>query len=251
MRCAGALAGLCLLSLAAEAKEPATLGDLEVLLQKGAFAELLERAEDVAPASRTDAWKNLVTGAAVAVVKSTAVTKDPFAPALEADVLLKRHIFLAERQPFLAARDGAVLGAAQRCFKEADGEPCWKTLAVFEPTLTPPGSLDLGKALRRNGALPARVTSLYAKAAAKDPAACKDADVQDVLVASLDGPVEGAPAVSARSVAFTVCWAALSPKLKAAMVGASSYRLRNACKPLREKKALTALQEDLCQDEEQ
>lgn len=251
MRWRGALAGLGLLSLVAGAKEPATLADLEVLLQKRAYAELLERAEDVAPASRTDAWKSLVAGAASAVVKSGAVTKDPFAPALEADALLKRHAFLAEREPFLAARDGAVLGAAQRCFKEADGEPCWKTLAAFEPTLTPAGSLELGKALRKNGALPARVASLYAKAAAKDPAVCKDADVQDVLVASLDGPGEGAPAVAARTVAFTTCWAALTPKLKAAMVGASSYRLRNACKPMREKKALTALQEDLCQDEAQ
>lgn len=234
-----------------QAKEPATLGDLEVLSSKGAFAELLERAEDVAPAARTDAWKSLVTGAAVAQVESIAVTKEPFAPALEADVLLKRHTFLAERQPFLAARDGAVLGGAQRCFKEPDGEPCWKALAAFEPTLTPAGSLELGRALRKNGALPARVTSLYAKAAVKDGAACKDADVQDVLVASLDGPEDGAPAVAARSVAFTTCWGALSPKLKAAMVGASGYRLRNVCKPMREKKALSALQEDLCHDEEQ
>lgn len=39
--------------------------------------------------------------------------------------------------------------------------------------------------------------------------------------------------------------------MKRAMVGASAYRLQNACKPMREKKALTALQEDLCQDESQ
>ena len=242
---------LCLLSIAAWSKEPATLADLEVLAQKGAHAEVLERAEDVAPSARTDAWKALVTTSAVALVKSTAVTKDAFAPALEADVLMKRHTFLSEREPFQRARDGAVVAGAQRCFKDADGEPCWKTLAAFEPTLAPAGALDLGRALRKNGALPERVTVLFARAAAKDPSACKDGDVQDVLVSSLDGPVDGAPATAARSVAFTACWVALQPKLKAAMVGASGYRLQNVCKPMREKKALSALQEDLCQDESQ
>jgi hypothetical protein len=135
---AAALA-LCLVSWVSQGKEPASLSDLEVLSSKGAFAELLERAEDVAPAARTDAWRALVTNAAVALVKSTAVTRDAFAPALEADVLSKRHTFLSEREPFMRARDGAVLAAAQRCFKEADGEPCWKTLAAFEPTLSPAG----------------------------------------------------------------------------------------------------------------
>lgn len=243
--------GLCLISILSQAREPATLADLEVLSSKGAWVELLERAEDVAPAARSDAWKSLVTTAAVALVKSTAVTKDTFAPALEADVLGKRHTFLQEREPFQRARDGAVLAAAQRCFKEADGEPCWKELAVFEPTLSPAGGLELGRALRKNGALPARVTALYARAAAKDAAVCKDAEVQEVVVASLDGPVDGAPATAARTVAFGTCWSALSPKLKASMVGPSAYRLQNACKPMREKKALSALQEDLCQDESQ
>lgn len=243
--------GLCLLSIAGWAKEPATLSFLEVLAQKGAHAEVLERAEDVVPSGRTDAWKALVTSSAVALVKSTAVTKDAFAPALEADVLAKRHSFLGEREPFQRARDAAVLAGAQRCFKQGDGEPCWNTLDAFEPTLAPAGSLELARALRKNGALPQRVTVLYARAATKDPAVCKDGDAQDVLVSSLDSPVDGAPATAARSVVFSGCWSALMPKLKAAMVGASAYRLQNACKPMREKKALTALQEDLCQDESQ
>jgi hypothetical protein len=251
MRTAWLASGLCLISTLGYGKEPATLADLEVLLQKGASAELLERAEDVAPAARTDAWKALVTSAAVAMVKSTAVTKDPFAPALEADTLAKRHAFLAEREPFQRARDGAVLAGAQRCLKESDGEPCWKSLDAFEPTLSPQGGLELGRALRKNGARPERVAALYARAAAKDPGVCKDAEVADVLVASLDGPIEGAPQVAARSVAFSGCWAALMPKLKAAMVGASAYRLQNCCKPMREKKSLTSMQEDLCVDEGQ
>ena len=251
MRRAWLASGLCLVSIVSHGKEPATLADLEVLSSKGAFAEVMERAQDVSPAARSEAWKSMVTTAALALVKSTAVTKDPFAPALEADVLSKRHTFLQEREPFQRARDGAVLAAAQRCFTEADGEPCWKELAVFEPTLTPVGGLELGRALRKNGAQPARVTALYARAATKDAAVCKDADVQDVLVASLEGPADGAPATAARTVAFSTCWSALMPKLKAAMVGPSASRLQNECKAMREKKALSPLQEDLCQDEGQ
>lgn len=245
------VSGLCLISILSHGKEPATLADLEVLSSKGAWVELLERAEDVAPNARSDAWKSMVSNAATTVVKSAAITRDAFGPAFEADALAKRYPFLSEREPFQRARDGVVLAAANRCIKEQDGDPCWKTLSVFEPTLTPAGGLELGRALRKNGALPARVTALFARAAAKDASVCKDADVQDVVVASLDGPVDGAPAIAARSVAFTTCWTVVMPKLKAAMVSASSYRLQNVCKPMREKKALSALQEDLCQDESQ
>ena len=166
-------------------------------------------------------------------------------------MLVESGAFLAERQPFLRARDRAVLAGAQRCLKESDGEPCWKTLAAFEPTLTPAGGLELGRLLRKNGATPDRVAALYARAASKDGAVCQDAELQEVLIAALDGPVEGAPATAARTVAFTTCWTGFTDKLKTAMKSASSYRLQNACKPMREKKALTALQEDLCQDEGQ
>lgn len=251
MRGAWLASSLCLLSFGVLGKEPATLADLEALSQKGASAELLERAEDVAPAARTDGWRNLVSSAAVASIKASAVSKDPFAAALEAEGLAKRHGFLSEREAFQRARDGAVLAGAQRCFQESDDGPCWKVLAAFEPTLSPVGGLELGRALRKNGARPERVTALYARAAAKDAGLCKDVEVQEVVVASLDGPVEGPAQGAARSVAFGVCWTALMPKLKAAMVGASSYRLQNVCKPMREKKALTSLQEDLCQDEAQ
>jgi hypothetical protein len=243
--------GLCLLSLVAWGRDPATLSELEGFARRGAHAELLDRAQDVAPAMRTEAWKALVASAAVGLVKATAVTSDAFGPALEADVLMKRHTFLAEREPFQRARDGAVLAGAQRCFREEAGASCWKVLDAFEPTLSPAGGLDLGRALRKNGALPQRVTLLYARAAATDSAQCKDADVQEVLVAAFDGPVDGAAATAARAVAFGGCWTTLMPKLKAAMVGPSSYRLQNVCKPMREKRALTSLQEDLCQDESQ
>ncbi len=242
---------LGLIASLSHGQEPATLSDLETLAERGAHLELLERAEEVPVSSRTEDWKNLVSTAAVVLLEGKAVTKDPFARALEADGLSRRHTFLAERQPFLRARDRAALAGARQCLKESDEQPCWKTLAAFEPTLTPAGGLELGRLLRKNGATADRVAVLFARAAGKDAAVCQDADLQDVLIAALDGPFAGAPATAARTVAFTTCWTAFSDKLKKAMKSASAYRLQNACKPMREKRALTTLQEDLCQDENQ
>lgn len=227
------------------AKDPATLADLKTLADAKSYPELLERAEDVAPAARTDAWKDLVATAAAGVVRSTPIAKDPFVQASKADALLERFAFLAKRDGFLAARDEAIVTGLQRCNDEA----CFRLFAPYEKTLLPAGSLAAGKALRRSGFVPYRPMVLFAKAVGtKDAAACKDTDVVDAVIAGLDTPEGSDTAKAAQQVAFEQCWSVLQPKLKASMVGASSTRLENTCKPMRAKKALSELQDELCRD---
>ena len=73
-----ALAVSLLLASLALAKEPASLDDLKALAGHKAWAELLERAEDVAPAARNDTWRELVAQAAAGVVQAVKVDKDAF-----------------------------------------------------------------------------------------------------------------------------------------------------------------------------
>jgi hypothetical protein len=239
----GVLSGLAL------AKEPATQAELDALAARAAYAELLERAEDVSAGSRLDPWRSVVTKAAVAVVSHRSAGA-PFVDAAKAETLRERYRFLADQPAFITARDEAVVAGAEACVKETEDAPCWKTLASFEKTLGAGGSLALGKLLQKSGFRAGRVMPVFARTVtSKDAPACRDPDVQAVTVDALELPV--AEAATARSVAFELCWTAMMPKLKAAMVGASSYRLQNACKAMREKKALTEMQADLCTDEGQ
>lgn len=241
MRLAFALVAL---SAAASAQAP---DELDALAGQGAWAELLEKAEKTAPTARTDAWRELVTRAAAAVVKGAAPGKEAFEAATRADTLAERFTFLAGRPAFLAARDEAVLLGARRCLELDDS--CWKRLGAFELTLTPAGSLALGKALKRRF-VAWRFVPLFARAVSVVGApTCRDADVLAATLAGLELPDDAAPAVSARQIAFEWCWAAMQPALVNSQAGASSYRLQNTCASLRARKALTELQADLCADE--
>ncbi|MBS1153839.1 MAG: hypothetical protein H6Q89_5537 [Myxococcaceae bacterium] len=229
-------------------KAPATFEDLKTLAAQQSYPELLERAEDVAPAARNDAWRELVATAATRVVQSTKIADDPFGQAARADALIERFSFLDKQPAFLAARDEAIVSGLRRC-ASANDEACFKLFGRYEKTLSPAGSLAAGKVLRRNGSFAYRPMVLFARAVGgKDAAACKDPDVADAVLAALDLPAESEGAKAGRQVGYEWCWAALQPKLKAAMIGASSMRLANACKPMREKKALTELQDELCKD---
>ncbi len=246
-----ALIAATLLTTAAQAKEPATLATLEQLAAQHAWDELLERAEDIAPSNRDERWSTQVTAAATAVLTSGAGGV-PFERVARADRLADRYRFLQSASGFITARDAAVATGAERCMSETGDAPCWKALKELEPTLSPAGAFSLASVLKKNGALPWRVMALFARGVtAKDAPTCRDAALQSATLGALELPEGDAAARDARAVAFDLCWAALQPKLRAAMVGASRSRLRNSCKALRARGALTDMQEALCRDEEQ
>lgn len=222
--------------------------DLSALAQQKSWAELLEKAEGTAPAARDDRWRALVAEAATFVTQPARAAKDPFATAEKADALAERFPFLARHPPFVAARDAAVVAGLERCVQSQDDD-CFRRFAPFETTLAPAGSLAAGKVFRRGGFFAWRPIALFARAVgAKDAPACADPDVAEAALAALDTPEGSEAAVAARQVAFDWCFAALKAPLQASMRGAGPLRLANACGPMRARKALTALQDDLCRD---
>lgn len=235
----------------AAAKPPATMEDLSALAAQGANAELLERAEDVAPAARNETWRGLVAKAASAAVAAAPSSEDPFAPLAQAEALQARFAFLSQAAGFVEARDGAVVAALSRCVERPayESQRCLTRLAPSERTLSPAGSLAFARALKRGGFVAYRPMAALARAIVKaDADTCADPLVEPTVLAALDTPVDSEPAVAARTVAFERCFSALRTALKGSMVGASDTRLKNVCPGLRAKKALSAFQEELCQD---
>lgn len=219
----------------------ATMEDLQALGSQSAWTELLERAEDVPAAKRTDEWRALVTKAATAVVQAD----DSRAAALST-----RYPFLASSAAFSKLSASAAESALEKCLDDGKvRDPLTECVASFRKTNPGPDALAAAARVIRRRWSPAAPVDLYADAATGSKALCADAGLQESVLAALELPRDERRAKVGRTVAFETCFTAMAAPLKAAMVHASTYLLANACEPMRAKKALTELQDELCRDE--
>lgn len=219
----------------------ATMEDLQALGSQSAWTELLERAEDVPAAKRTDEWRALVTKAATAVVQ---------ADETRASSLSTRYPFLAASPAFSKLSSSASVSTLEKCLgDEKLRDPLIECVASFRKTNPKPDALvSAAKVIRRQWN-PAAPVDLYADAAVASKELCADAGLQESVLAALELPRDERRAKVGRTVAFETCFTAMAAPLKGAMVHASKYLLGNACESLRAKKALTELQDDLCREE--
>jgi len=245
-----AIVSMALVASQAWAADTWTLADLEAAKKSGAYSEVLDRAENVPPAGRTDAWRAVVSEAAAVVIEE-AKPQDTklFSVPEKAAALAARHRFLDKAQRFVAAREKAVQAALAACLA-SDAADCLVKLEPYSAALSPQAALDAAKLVRKSYFAYAPM-ALVKQATSGQGALCKDEVAQEVTIAALGLPAGEPGAADARKVAFESCWAPMTPVLKKALVGASKYFLVNACKPMRAKKALSELQDDLCKDEEQ
>lgn len=219
----------------------ATMEDLQALGAQSAWAELLERAEDVPAAKRTDDWRALVTKAATAVVQ----VDDSRAAALSS-----RYPFLASSPAFSKLHGSASVSTLEKCLgDEKLRDPLTECLATFRKTNPKPDALAAAAKVIRKQWNPAAPVELYAEAAAGSKELCADPGLQESVLAALELPRDERRAKAGRTVAFETCFPAMAAPLKSAMVHASTYLLGNACESMRAKKALTELQDELCRDE--
>lgn len=243
---------LSVYSLSAAARPPISVADLKALVADKAWLEVLDKAQDVAPAERTAEWKAAIRDAAVAsLLASPVANANSFAEAQRADALAARFQHLSTDPAFAAARSEAVARGIEACLGEAADASCWRLEAVYEKTLSGSGAARAARAFVKAGAVKYRPMVLFAAAMnSPDASVCTDPALAEAVLASLDLPSTHEAAKSAVKVGFEWCWAALAPQLKASLLGASDTRLSNVCKPLRLKKALTALQDAVCSDVE-
>ncbi|MBK8010527.1 MAG: hypothetical protein IPK13_04210 [Deltaproteobacteria bacterium] len=226
-----------------------TLDNLGAALKDRSYAEILDRALDVPATNRTDAWRSAVAEAAAAVIrKMTPAEKKPLSVVDRAAELVTRFEFLESAPAFAAARGEVIVAALRRCW-DADDQRCLRGLEVHTKTLSGKAALDAAKVLQR-GSPAWSAASFIKQAVSGTPDLCKEALVSKVALSALGTPEDQTFAADARRVAFELCWDDLKPALKAGMVGASNAYLKNACKSMREKKALSELQDEICREED-
>ncbi|MCB9655666.1 MAG: hypothetical protein H6729_16200 [Deltaproteobacteria bacterium] len=226
-----------------------TLENISAALKQHSYAEILDRALDVPAADRTEVWRSAVAeGAAGVIEKMTPTEKRPLSVVDRAAELVTRFNFIESDPAFVAARSKAILAALNQCW-DTDDQRCLRALEVHTKTLSGQAALDAAKVLQRGS--PAWSAAGFIKQAVDGtPALCKEALVGTVTVSALATPEDQSFAKDARRVAFELCWDALRPALKSGMVGASNTYLKNVCKSMRAKKALSELQDEICRDED-
>ncbi|MER2565409.1 MAG: hypothetical protein ABTQ32_32085 [Myxococcaceae bacterium] len=219
----------------------ATMEDLQALGTQSAWAELLERAEDVPAAKRTDEWRALVTKAATAVVQ---------ADESRAAALSTRYPFLAASPAFSKLNGSVSVSTLEKCLDDGKvRDPLTECVATFRKTSPKPDALAAAAKVIRRQWNPTAAVDLYADAAAGSKELCADAGLQESVLAALELPRDERRAKAGRTVAFETCFSAMAAPLKSAMVHASTYLLGNACESMRAKKALSEMQDELCRDE--
>ena len=132
----------CLCAAEASAWEPVSLEDLQTLASQKAWAELLERAEDLPAPKRTEAWRALVTDASAAEVEAVVPTdKEPFATSRRAHALGQRYAFLAKAPRFSTAKEQGARKDLQRCL-DLDRKGCIDTYLELTPDVGPEAALQ-------------------------------------------------------------------------------------------------------------
>jgi hypothetical protein len=230
------------LAVSAFAEPKASFEDLQAMAANASWEELLERAEDVPAARRTDEWRSLVTKAATAVVERDEA---------RAAALSTRYRFLADAPGFSRVNGSAAVTTLETCLRDdKPKDPLTTCVTAFKKSKPNGEALAAGARVIRRSWNPAAPLDLWTDAVSANKGLCKDAQLQESVMAGLELPKAEARAGLARTLAFETCWAAMQSVVKPAMVHASTYLLSNACDPLRAKKALTELQSELCKDQD-
>jgi hypothetical protein len=234
----------------ARAAEPLGLDEIKALAAQNAWTEILEKAERVKASDRNADWNNAVTQAAAEGCDGKPSDRDPLSQVQCAQRLEKRFAFLKVEPSFQKRLKTLVTEGLDDCTSR-DFNDCDARMIKLSAQLKADVLVAAGAALLKNGYFKTSPMPLFADAVKQNASHCFNTALPEVVVASLGMPAGEARAKQARAVAFGACFKALSAPLKAAMVGASDYYLKNACAGLKEKKALSELQIDLCHDAEE
>jgi hypothetical protein len=253
------LVAVCLLVATSVQAKSYDLADLETLAKQSAWQELLDHAEDVAPALRNDRWNKLVEDAGTNVLAALDTEKLTLAALATVDQLTHRYPMLAKSKPFMARRADIGMRAFTRCFEATgedneDADACAQRLGGFADA--DPDNADLArraialieKYLHANtsSALPLYARLIAGKKGAKD---CSSAGAKKAVITSLELEKTDPRVASARDIASRLCWDAMQNELVDALgqPHANPHYFENSCGFLVEKKALGNLMTKRCQ----
>jgi hypothetical protein len=245
MRVWSVLALVCVLlaaSAASAQEKKYTVEDLRALVQAGSWDEASQHLEDIPPAKRDAAWKQIVEKVAIGQLKALDLDRDPLAALGMADAYTKRFAFLVKHKPFMQVRADVGYKGFEHCFAQGAAEICNERLLPFVEA--DKGNVDLAiKAAQlqmrnRDHAFVAMVWRLAAEWSKGSKKACKAERFTESILAALGRPTDHVtvqPALKAAEVCLPHIKAELQ---KSAQEFGDTYTKKNVCPLLKKKNAV-------------
>jgi hypothetical protein len=231
------------------------MADVQALAKSKSWVELLAKAHNVPASERDASWQSLVTEAAIAHATDASITDEQAAADDESELQLYPH--LAQSRPFMDARGKRAMTWFKACFRQSytidDCDKLAKAFASADPNNSALarelGDLVMASTTAKGLAVRYYAQALTAAQHQKNDKAVKDicgtSDLADALANAMT--FEDATAVAqANTVAFDICWPQLNHDDFAKNATASDAAMKNACKGLIAKKALSGVREKKC-----
>lgn len=224
--------------------KPYSIEDLVALDKAGSHQELLDHAEDVAPASRDARWQGLVEKAAAQSVAGP----DAIQALTATESLLKRYSFLKKSSVFAPARSAATLKGIGACYDARKYDDCAaRAVALIDGDRAL--ALQVGKLVTRKQFVYFAVP-MFRKAAegGYDKKICEDDDLLRSVAAALELPKDHEMLPDARDITSKFCFAEVLDTIEAKVRASTpdSYLAQNTCDLLKAKGALAKLKPNPC-----
>lgn len=217
------LAAACFALVAAStaaAAEKYEMADLEALEKQGAWEELLEHLEDIAPSKRNATWTGLAERAGAQVLAGVKLDEQNAERVFVlAEALVKRYPLLKQSKVFMAKRAEVGLEAFGFTYSQsrhaASDDPWLDKIKEFVKADALTADLPQRAAKKVQSRLVAYCAwPLWKMAIDKGASVCKDADFQKSIVSAFEG---GLWKEEITKVAQGKCWASLKAPLLAGL----------------------------------
>ncbi len=221
-----------------------TAADLAVLDRKGAWEEILDRADEIPTAQRGPAWERIVERAAVELLRRYADTS-AFDAIFGTQAVMRRYPHLTGSRLVEDARSSAIRVAVDACLEDPRrGRRCVEAAKDWlkAPSTAAETTFEVARIVRKREspyvAAPLFKAALDQKRAAGASAGtfCVDEDLRVSTAAALALPDEYDEAGAARAIAAGPCWDAMKDGVRATLQASDAPYFRdNACAVLRVK----------------
>jgi hypothetical protein len=228
-----------------------TIADLKALVSQGAFKEAYLHLGDVAPAQRNADWTDVASSAAAGVLPTLSSEDGTTIEAI--DEIDRDYPQLLKAPKYMKVRADLGLKGLAGCFEQTAGywasyglENCATLGKRFVDNAGNDRALALAVAkLASKSMMAYSAIPFFKRALAKDPAVCKDGDLQTAIVSGLG--LEPANAADAKAM-MTQCWDSVKDAVAKAFDADSTHGFvrQNSCELLKAKGMLSGLQAKQC-----
>lgn len=228
-----------------------SLADLKALIAQGAFEEAYAHLGDIPPAQRTADWVEVAASAAAGVLPT--LSSDDGTTIGAIDQIDRDYPQLRKAPKYMKVRADLGLKGLAGCYAQTSDywssygiENC-STLALrFVDNAGGDKALALSVAkLASRSMIAYSALPFFKRALARDPAVCKDADLQGAVVSGLG--LEPEHAGDAKAM-MTSCWDSVKDAVAKAFDADSAhgYVRQNTCAILKSKGMISGLQAKRC-----